>query len=131
MVLAADYALGEVLWSILAFFLFILWFWILISIISDLFRDHETSGWTKALWFLGLLALPFFSAFLYLIIRGDGMAKRSARQAQAAQAQFDDYVRDTAGGGGPGAEIAHAKKLLDDGAISQQEFEEIKRKALA
>jgi hypothetical protein len=131
MIFAADFALGEALWTVFVFFLFMLWLWLLISIFSDLFRDHETSGWTKALWFVAILLLPFLSAFLYLLFRGDGMAKRSMRQHQAAQEQFDDYVRQAAGTGGAASEIANAKSLLDDGAITQQEYDEIKRKALA
>ena len=84
MVLAVT-ALGEALWTVFVFFMLMLWLWLLIMIISDLFRDHETSGWTKALWFGGLLFVPFLSAFLYLLIRGDGMARRSQRQSAAAR----------------------------------------------
>jgi hypothetical protein len=129
--LAADFALGEVLWSFLVIFLWITWFWLLISVIGDLFRDHETSGAAKAGWLVALVFLPYLGVLIYLISRGDGMGKRNVAQAQAAQAQFDDYVRQAAGSGGPAAEIAHAKSLLDSGAISQDEFDALKAKALA
>jgi hypothetical protein len=129
--LAADFALGEALWSLLVIFLWITWFWLLIVVIGDLFRDHETSGWAKALWMIFMVFLPYLGVFVYLIARGDGMAARNAQQASEARAAMDDYVRETAGSGGAAAEIAHAKKLLDDGAISQEEFEALKAKALS
>lgn len=128
--LAADFALGEALWTLLVIFLWITWFWLLIVVIGDLFRDHETSGWSKALWMIFMVFLPYLGVFVYLIARGDGMAARNVREAKEAQAAFDDYVRQTAGSGGAAAEIAHAKSLLDSGAISQEEFEALKAKAL-
>ena len=131
MVLAADFALGEVLWSMLVFFLWVIWFWMLISILGDLFRDRDLSGGGKALWAIFLVFLPYLGVFAYLLVRGGGMAERALAQQQAAQSQFDSYVRETAGGGGAAAEIAHAKKLLDDGAIDQAEFDALKAKALA
>ena len=128
--LAADFALGEVLWSILAIGLFVIWFWLLISIFSDLFRDQETSGGAKALWSIFVIFMPFLGVFVYLLVRGQGMAARQVAAQQSAQADFDSYVRDTAGGGAS-AEIADAKKLLDSGAINQSEFESLKAKALS
>ena len=131
MLLAADFALGEVLWSMMVFFLWIIWFWMLISILGDLFRDPDVSGGGKALWAIFLVFLPYLGVFVYLLARGGGMAERALAHQQAAQAQFDSYVRETAGGGGAAAEIASAKTLLDSGAIDQTEFAALKAKALA
>lgn len=129
--LAADYALGEVLWTMFVLFLWIIWFWLLITVFSDLFRDKETSGAAKAGWTIFVILLPYLGVFVYLLARGSGMAERSLAHQQAAKAEFDSYVRETAASGGAAAEIAHAKKLLDEGAISQEEFEALKAKALS
>jgi hypothetical protein len=129
--LAADYALGEALWTVLAIFLFVIWFWLLIAIFSDLFRDHETSGWAKAGWTIAIIVLPFLGILVYLVVRGGGMAQRQADAQQAAQADFDSYVRQAAGSANPADTIANAKALLDDGTISQDEFDQIKAKALS
>ena len=129
MVLAADFALGEALWAMFVFFLWFIWIMLLFHVFGDLFRDHETSGVAKALWTIFIICVPYLGVFVYLILR-EGMAERSVAQQQAAKTEFDAYVRDAAEGGAA-AEIAHAKKLLDDGAISQEEFEQLKRKAMA
>jgi Phospholipase_D-nuclease N-terminal/Short C-terminal domain len=131
--LAADYALGEVLWTMFVLFMWIIWFWLLITVFSDLFRDHETSGGAKALWSIFVIFLPYLGVFIYLLVRGGGMAERAAKQQVAAKAEFDAYVRETAGsgGGGAAAEISHAKALLDSGAITQAEFDALKAKALS
>ena len=131
MVLAAEYALGEVLWTMFVLFMWIIWFWLLITVFGDLFRDRETSGGAKAGWSIFVILLPYLGVFVYLLVRGGGMAERAMEQQKAAQAQFDSYVRETAGGGGSAAEIAHAKELLDSGAISQAEFDQLKAKALS
>jgi hypothetical protein len=128
---AADYALGEVLWTMFVLFMWIIWFWLLITVFSDLFRDHETSGAAKAGWSIFVILLPYLGVFVYLLARGNGMAQRAASQQRAAQAQFDSYVRETAGGGGAASEIASAKALLDSGAITQEEFDQLKAKALS
>jgi uncharacterized membrane protein len=128
--LALDISFGEFLWSLVIIFFMIIFFIILFQVIFDLFRDHDLSGWAKAGWLIFIIVLPFLGLFIYLIVRGRGMAERSARQQIEAKKEFDEYVRETAGGGGATAEIANAKKLLDEGAISQEEFEVIKRKAL-
>ena len=127
----ATFALGEVLWTMFVLFMWIIWFWLLITVFSDLFRDHETSGGAKAAWAIFVIFLPYLGVFVYLLARGGGMAERSMAQQRAAQAQFDSYVRETAGTGGSAAEIAHAKELLDSGAISQAEFDQLKAKALS
>jgi len=132
MVLAADFGLGEVLWTMFVLFMWIIWFWLLISVFSDLFRDHETSGGAKALWCIFVIIAPFLGVFIYLLVRGGGMAQRSMKQQAAAQAQFETYVRETAStSSGAAGEIAHAKQLLDDGTLSQAEFDALKAKALS
>jgi Short C-terminal domain/Phospholipase_D-nuclease N-terminal len=130
-VLASDYPFLSVLWSMVVFFAFVIWIWLLIAVFADVFRRHDISGWGKAGWTILVIVLPYLGVFIYLIAHGSDMAKRSARQASQDQAQFDDYVRDVAGSDGPAAEIDRAKKLLDSGAISEAEFNAIKQKALA
>jgi hypothetical protein len=129
--LAADYPFLSVLWSMIVFFAFVVWLWMLFAVFADVFRRHDLSGWGKVGWSILLIVLPFLGVFIYLIANGSDMATRSARQARDDQAQFDDYVRDVAGDGGPAAEIDRAKKLLEEGTINQTEYDTIKRKALA
>ena len=129
--LAADYPFLDVLWTMLIFFLWVIWFWILITVFIDLFRRKDTSGVSKVLWIIFVILVPFLGVFVYLLVNHDGMADRNIAQAQAQQKQMDQYVRETAGSGGAAAEIEKAKGLLDSGAISQQEFDAIKAKALA
>jgi hypothetical protein len=119
------------LMDMLFFFLFVIWFWILISVFSDIFRRHDTSGFAKVLWMIFVIIVPYFGVFVYLIANHDGMTERSVKQAQAQQAQMDQYVQSVAGSGGAAAEIEKAKGLLDSGAITQAEFDAIKQKALA
>ncbi len=129
--LAADYPFLEVLGSMLVFFAFIIWFWILITVFADIFRRRDTSGGSKVLWCVFVILVPYLGVFIYLIANHDGMAERNIKQVQAQQAQMDDYVKSVAGSGGAAAEIEKAKGLLDSGAISQAEFGSIKSKALA
>lgn len=132
MILAAEFGSGQVLWSIFWLFLFIVWFWLLITIFSDLFRDKELSGWAKAGWILVVIAFTYLGVLVYLIVRGRGMGERAMEAAKAQQQQFDAYVRETAGTAQtPADQIHKAKQLLDDGAISQEEFERLKRSALS
>ena len=126
----ADYPFLDVLWTMLIIFAWIIWFWLLITVFTDLFRRRDTSGFAKVLWIIFVIVLPFLGVFIYLIVNHDGMTERSMKQAQAAQAQMDDYVRTVASSGGPAAEIEKAKGLLDSGAITQSEFDAIKAKAL-
>jgi phospholipase D-like protein/putative oligomerization/nucleic acid binding protein len=122
---------GSILLWMLEFFLFIIWFWLLIAIFSDLFRDHEASGGVKALWTVLLIVLPFIGILAYLIFRGRGMAERSARRQQAMEAQVDSRIREAVGPSSSAADqIAQAKALLDSGAINQAEFDTLKAKAL-
>jgi heme/copper-type cytochrome/quinol oxidase subunit 2 len=130
MLFAADYPFLDILWTMIIFFCWVIWIWMLIVILSDVFRRRDISGWGKAAWTVFLIVVPFLAVLIYLIANHDGMAERSAKQTQDAQAQFDDYVR-SVGAGGAAAEIEKAKGLLDSGAITQQEFDAIKAKALA
>jgi Short C-terminal domain/Phospholipase_D-nuclease N-terminal len=129
--LAADYPFLDVLWTMLIFFLWVIWFWILITVFIDLFRRKDTSGVSKVLWIIFVILVPFLGVFVYLLVNHDGMADRNIAQAQAQRSQMDQYVRETAGSGGAAAEIEKAKGLLDSGAITQAEFDAIKSKALA
>jgi ABC-type transport system involved in cytochrome bd biosynthesis fused ATPase/permease subunit len=123
---------GSILLWMLEFFLFIIWFWLLIAIVSDLFRDHEASGWSKVIWTILLIVLPFIGILLYLLVRGRGMAHRSAEHNQAMQQQVDAQIRAAAGTNASAPEqISQAKALLDSGAITQAEFDSMKAKALA
>jgi hypothetical protein len=123
---------GDVLLWMLEFFLFVIWFWLLLGIFTDLFRDHELSGWWKALWIIILVLFPFLGILVYLIARGRGMTERGIRANQAAQAQLDARIREAAGSSDSAADqISKAKALLDSGAIDQAEFDSLKAKALA
>jgi hypothetical protein len=104
---------------------------LLFQIFGDLFSDDSLSGWAKAGWTIFIILVPFLGILVYVIARGKGMTERRARDVETAQKQFDARVREVAGSGGPAEEIARAKELLDSGAITQEEFEAIKRKQLA
>jgi hypothetical protein len=130
--LAASYPFLDVMWTMLVFFLWVLWFWLLFMVFADIFRRDDLSGWGKTGWIVFTIILPYLGVFVYLISQGSGMTQRRVEGARAQQAQFDDYVRQTAStGGGAAAEIEKAKALLDSGAITQAEFAAIKEKALA
>ena len=127
----ADYPFLGVLWSMLVFFVWVAWFMLLFKIVGDIFRRRDIGGGMKTLWLIFVLFLPFLGVFVYLIANNDEMAQRDLERAQAAQAQFNDYVQQAAGSGGAAAEIDKAKKLLDSGAINESEFAALKAKALA
>jgi Short C-terminal domain/Phospholipase_D-nuclease N-terminal len=129
-VFAADYPFLDVFWTMLIFFFWVIWIWILVTVLIDVFRRHDISGWAKAAWALFMIVLPYLGVFVYLITQGKGMAERRSQEIQASQASFDDYVRNVAASD-PADQIAKAKELLDRGAIDQAEFDQIKRKALA
>jgi hypothetical protein len=131
MPLAADYPFLEVLYTLLIFFVWVAFFWLLITVAIDVFRRRDIGGGKKAVWLIFMLFVPFVGVFVYLIVNHDEMAQRNLDQARAQQAQFDDYVKATAGAGGAASEIDKAKQLLDSGAITQAEFDAIKAKALA
>jgi len=120
----------DFLWSTILVFAFIAYLIILWHIIVDLFRDRDTSGWKKAIWVVFLIIFPYLTSIVYLIGRGKGMTERQIAAAEQAKAAGDDYIRSVAGSS-PTQQIATAKSLLDSGAISAQEFETLKAKALA
>ena len=129
--LAADYPFLDVLWTMLIFFAWVIWFWLLITVFADIFRRHDIGGGAKVLWCIFVIILPFLGVFIYLIAESKGMQERNVSQAQAAQQQFDTYVQSVASSGGAAGEIERAKGLLDSGAITQEEFDAIKAKAIA
>jgi ABC-type multidrug transport system fused ATPase/permease subunit len=129
--IATDYPFLDVLWTMFVFFAFVIWIWILITIFADLFRRKDASGGKKALWIVFLILFPFIGVLIYLITNHDGMADRNMAQMQKQQEQMDAYVKSVAGSGGAAGEIEKAKALLDSGAITQQEYDSIKAKALA
>jgi Short C-terminal domain/Phospholipase_D-nuclease N-terminal len=124
----ADVDLGDLIWTTIWIFFLILFIWVFIMIISDLFRDHKLSGWAKAIWVVALIIFPLIGSLVYLIARGEGMAERSAAQQRQARAEFDDYIRSTAGSGGTGTadELARLADLRDRGTITDAEFQTMK-----
>ena len=120
----------EAVWLIFISFAFIAYLMAMFTIILDLFRDKSVSGVVKAIWFIALIFLPLITAILYLIVRGSGMAERSAKDAEAMRSAQDDYIRSVAGSTSATEQIEQGKKLLDSGAITQEEFAALKAKAL-
>jgi hypothetical protein len=129
MLIAADYPFLNILWTMIIFFAWVAWIWIVITVLIDVFRRHDIGGWQKAAWVVFVIVLPFLGVLVYLIAEHDGMRERSLKESQADRAAFDQYVRETAGGSA--TEIAKAKELLDAGAITEAEFDAIKAKALS
>ena len=127
----AAYSFGDVMWTMFVFFVWILFFWLLFGVFGDLFGRHDLSGWAKAGWTVFVIILPFLGIFVYLISQGKGMGERAQQKAQAQQSQVDDYVRSVASSSSPTEEIAKGKQLLESGAITQTEFDQLKAKALA
>lgn len=127
----ADISFGEILLVALEIFFFVVWIWILITILSDLFRDHELSGWAKAAWVLFLVVIPFLTALIYLIARGEGMRDRTIKAQADAKKHFDEYVREQAHASSPADELHKLAELKDKGALSQEEFDRAKAKLLA
>lgn len=131
---AADYPFLDVFWTMIIFFCWVIWIWMMIVILTDIFRRHDIGGWHKAAWIVFLIILPFLGVLVYLIAQSKGMAERRMQEAQDAQAQFDSYVQQVAAkdpGSGAAHEIEKAKALLDNGTITQAEFDSLKAKALA
>ena len=125
------YTFGQVMWTTFVFFMWVLFFWLLFSVFGDLFRRHDISGWAKAGWTFFMIVLPYLGIFIYLIAEGKGMGERSMKSAQESQAQMDSYVRSVASSSSPTDQIAKGKELLDSGAITQAEYDNLKAKALA
>ena len=131
MPIAADYPFLDVFWTIIVFFCWVIWFWMVIVIFSDIFSRRDISGWVKAAWSVFIIVVPFLGVLVYLIAHSDDMAERRAGAVKAQQADFDSYVQSVATNGGAASQIEKAKGLLDSGAITQPEYEAIKAKALA
>jgi uncharacterized membrane protein len=126
----ADINLGQALLLVLEIFFFVIWIWILVTILTDLFRDHETSGWAKAVWVLFLVFIPFLTALIYLIARGSGMRDRTIKAQAEAKQHFDAYVREQAHTT-PADELHKLNELKEKGALSTEEFDKAKAKLLA
>jgi hypothetical protein len=131
MLIAADYPFLDIFWTMIIFFAWVVWIWMMIAILTDVFRRSDIGGWAKAAWVVFMIILPFLGVLVYLIAEHDGIAQRSAQQHQAVQQQFDEHMRAVAASEGPAAEIQKAAKLRDQGTISPGEFEALKTKALA
>jgi hypothetical protein len=128
---ASSYPLLDLFWTFFVFFGLVVYFWVLITVFADLFRRHDIGGWAKAGWTVFVLVLPLIGALIYLISQGHSMADRQARDVEKAQQETDAYIRSVAAPGYKGVdEIARGKELLDRGAISQEEFDQLKRRAL-
>jgi hypothetical protein len=128
---AANYPFLDVMWTMLVFFAWVIWFWLLITVLMDVFRRHDVSGWSKAGWTVFLIVLPFLGVLVYMIAESKGMAERTAGEQRVMREQTDDYIRTVAGSNDPTAQIARGKELLDSGAITASEFETLKARALA
>jgi hypothetical protein len=128
--IATSYPFLEVFWTMLIFFAFFIWIWILFTVFADVFRRDDISGWGKTGWIIFVIILPYLGVFVYLIAEHKGMTERSIKQQQAAQTQMDEYVRSVARSD-PTERIAKGEELLKQGAITQAEFDQIKQKALA
>ena len=126
----AEWGVGQVLWSILWFFLFFLWIWLVIAIFADIIRSHDMSGWAKAIWSIFIIFMPFLGVFVYLIARGGSMAERSVQRAQAQEQQFQSYVRETAGTADTATQLDRLATLHNDGKLNDDEFAKAKAKLI-
>jgi hypothetical protein len=130
-VILAEFTIGNALVTTLSIFFFVIWIWILIVILTDVFGDHDLSGWAKAAWVFALIFIPFLSALIYLIARGSGMAARAAKRQGEQQRQFDTYVKETASAGSSADELHKLSDLKEKGAITDEEFAAAKAKILS
>jgi ABC-type multidrug transport system fused ATPase/permease subunit len=126
-----SYPVLGVFWTIFIIFLWVIWFWILITVFIDIFRSRDLSGWAKALWFIFVLFIPMIGVLVYLIARGGKMHQRAEREAQQQQREFRSYVQETAGSATPADQLAKLADLRDRGVISAEEFDREKAKILA
>ena len=131
MILASSYPFLEVVWTLFIFFGFVIWIWLMFTVLTDVFRRHDASGFVKVLWIIFVIIIPYFGVFAYLIIEHKGMTERAMEAHKAAEDQAAQYIRSVAAPSDPAEQIANAKKLVDSGTITQAEFEQIKQKALA
>jgi hypothetical protein len=130
--LAADFGTGQVFWSMLWFFMFFIWIWLLFVVFGDIFRSPDLSGWGKALWSIFIIVVPYLGVFVYLIARGHKMQDHAMRQTAAQEAAFRDYVQNVAAtdSGGPAGEITKLADLRDRGVITEDEFQRAKARAI-
>jgi hypothetical protein len=131
MIIAADYPFLDILWTMIIFFAWVVWIWMMVVILSDVFRRRDIGGWAKAAWVIFMIVLPFIGVLTYLIAQHDGIAERNMERAQATERQFDDRVRSVPASEGPASEIEKAAELRDRGTITDAEFEALKANALA
>jgi hypothetical protein len=129
--LAADYPLLNIFWTALYIFFFVIWIWVLISVLIDIFRSHDLSGWAKALWLLFVVFLPLLGVLAYVIVRGDKMHEHAAKDARAQDAAMTEYVRQAAGTTSTADELTKLAALRDQGVLTEQQFEAQKAKLLA
>jgi len=129
----SSYPLLSVFWTMVEFFLWIIWIWILIMVFIDIFRSHDLSGWGKALWFLFVLFIPLIGVLVYLIVRGGSMHERAVAQAQRQDQEFRQYVQQAASSSPASSadQLSKLADLRDRGVISAEEFEREKAKVLA
>ncbi len=131
MLIGSSYPLLDIFWTMLEFFLFFVWIFLIITIFMDIFRSHDMGGFAKALWVIFIIILPLLGALVYLIARGGSMHERAAKQAQAQQEAFDSYVKQAAGSGSNVDELAKLADLKAKGDITEEEFQTAKAKLLA
>jgi ABC-type multidrug transport system fused ATPase/permease subunit len=125
-----SYPLLGAFWTIFEIFLWVIWFWILITIFIDIFRSRDLSGWGKALWFIFVLIIPLIGVLVYLIVRGGSMHERAVKEAQQQDEQFRTYVQETAGSQSTADQLAKLADLRDRGVITAEEFDREKAKIL-
>ena len=131
MLFAAEYPFLNIFWTMIIFFCWVAWIWMVIAIFSDIFRRHDSSGFGKALWCVFIIVVPFLGALVYLIANSGGMADRQAERTRQAESEFAGYVQSVAQTNGSATELKHAKELLDNGTLTQGEFDSLKAKVLA
>ena len=133
MIFTAEFGTGQLFWSMLWFFLFVIWIWLLIVVFSDIFRSRDLSGWGKALWTIFVIVLPYLGVFIYLIARGHKMGEHAVQDAQEQDAAMRRYVQNVVSSNGRSTadEIARLADLRDRGAISKEEFQQAKAKAIS
>jgi hypothetical protein len=131
LIASSNYPFIEVFWTMLFFFCFVIWIWILFTVFADLFRRRDIGGWGKTGWIIFVIVLPYLGVFVYLIAEHKGMTERAIEQQQQAKTQMDQYVKSAAGQSDPTQQIAKGEELLKQGAITQAEFDQIKRTAVA
>jgi hypothetical protein len=130
--LADEFGSGQVLWSMLWFFLFFIWIWLLITVFADIFRSHDLSGWAKAIWTIFVIFVPYLGVFVYLIARGHKMGEHAMEAAQAQDAAAKEYIRQAAGSTrSPAEELAHLADLKNQGVIDDAEFQRLKAKVVS